>query len=63
MKQRTEVGKSTANRKDGSVCDQLRKQLTVRLTVREYDEIVMAARSEGRTASNYLRRLIFKEGK
>ena len=49
------------NAKGGAPCGpKLVKQLSVRLTVLEYERIVSLAKSEGRTASNYLRRIVLK---
>lgn len=60
MTQQSRTKRSTRlGTKGGALCDSsLDKQISVRLSLKEYEEIVAAARSEGRTVSNYLRRLL-----
>jgi len=42
-----------------ALCDEkLVMQLAVRLSVAEYERITSKARSQGRTASNYIRRIL-----
>jgi hypothetical protein len=53
--------KRSSSKSEGRVspCDEkLVKQLAVRLSVAEYNKVVKAANSQGRTASNYLRRVL-----
>lgn len=53
--------KRNSSKSEGRVkpCDEkLVKQLAVRLSVAEYDKVITTANSQGRTASNYLRRVL-----
>jgi hypothetical protein len=60
MESNSKKRSTSQSRKVGVSCDdKLVKQLSVRLSMDEYERIRSAAHRDGRTASNYLRKLIF----
>lgn len=61
MNQRKQSKRRVQIKQGGAPCDlKLVKQLSVRLSLEEYQEVTAAAAAEGRTASNYLRWLLIE---